>query len=134
MTLLSNVKTHLLINFFSILWAFGAEIQDWSIEPTFDCGIYQVTGMLTLDKNKNFILILRYGSSSPVSLILLGGPGRDLKLNSWVKAEIYIPQKISGPNRAYVYLQKFMPLVIEEQNIYKINSAKCGQKSMYVGI
>ena len=90
--------------------------------------------MLTLDKNKNFILILRYGSSSPVSLILLGGPGRDLKLNSWVKAEIYIPQKISGPNRAYVYLQKFMPLVIEEQNIYKINSAKCGQKSMYVGI
>ena len=124
---LLNVKTLLLISTF-FFTSEAKEIVKWSILPDFDCGYYQVTGKVLFDKNKDIIISLRHGSASPYSLILLGGSEKELRVNRWVSAIIYVPRKIKEISRPYVYLQKFVSLKMQDQSIYKLKKMSCGLK------
>ncbi|HCM39863.1 MAG: hypothetical protein A2Z97_03430 [Bdellovibrionales bacterium GWB1_52_6] len=73
------------------------------------CGWYLAEGQLWRDRQQNFLLTLQGGTSSPMSLILLGGEISDKirRMGTKVRTEVFIPHPIADPRNPVAYFQKF---------------------------
>ena len=80
------------------------------IAPRLECGIYEASGKLKQDESDNFVLNLHGPNLYPYELLVVGRSVRDLRVRngSLVKAQFYVPRKISHSPTPYVVLLKFL--------------------------
>ena len=125
MRIFASARSLLLISFMLAASANGG------IQPNFECGIYRISGEVGMNNNKNYVLTVRKGSSSPYELILVGGNTREKRsrVGARVTAEIYVPQPIKSNNRPFVFLREFQKFGPDDVEAVLMRKADCGDKS-----
>lgn len=130
MKIYNLVKNLRLISAFLGFIAADAAIAEPGIDihARLDCGIYEMHGYLTQNKQGNFLIRIKHRSRSPYEYILLGGePEEKLRnMNTAVAAQVSVNKKILSNDAPFVMLEKFLDKTAKmEGKIFLLNKKEC---------
>ncbi len=111
--------------------AFASKSIPLYIPLKLDCGIYQISGVLKENKQRETLLSLNHGSTSPIQFIVVSEKTDEIKkrLGLPTKLEVYVPQKIVSNKSPFVIVRKFQSsnFGLKDEILLK-RASKCGDK------